>query len=198
MNFVKSQKCDKIYESSKFCTFVPHFQIIIMTIEKNKVVSLTYTLRDGSALGSVVEVADEQNALTFIYGAGMMLPSFEANLSELKSGSDFSFLLKAAEAYGEFNPEAVIEVAKNAFADENGVVNEDLLQLGKPVMMHDEQGHRMQARIIAVTGEQVKLDFNAPMAGKDLHFTGKILTVRDATPSEIDHGHVHGPGGHQH
>jgi len=146
----------------------------------------------------VVEVADEKNALTFLYGAGMMLPSFEAQLSEMGAGSDFSFLLKAAEAYGDHNPQAVIEVAKNAFADESGVVNEDLLQLGKPVMMHDEEGHRMQARIIAITADKVKLDFNAPMAGKDLHFTGKILTVREATPAEIEHGHVHGPDGHQH
>ncbi len=169
-----------------------------MIISKNKVVSLTYTLRDGSALGEVVEVADEKNALTFLYGAGMMLPSFEMNISELEAGSDFSFLLKAAEAYGEVNPEAVIEVAKNSFADQNGVVNEELLQLGKPVMMQDDQGHRMQARIVAVTADKVKLDFNAPMAGKDLHFTGKVLIVREATTSEIEHGHVHGPGGHQH
>jgi len=169
-----------------------------MIISKNKVVSLTYTLRNGSALGDVVEVADEKNALTFLYGAGMMLPSFEMNISELKTGSDFSFLLKAAEAYGEVNPEAVIEVAKNSFADQNGVVNEELLQLGKPVMMQDDQGHRMQARIVAVTADKVKLDFNAPMAGKDLHFTGKVMDVREATASEIEHGHVHGPGGHQH
>ncbi len=169
-----------------------------MNIEKNKVVSLTYTLRDGSALGNVVEVTNEQNPLTFIYGAGMMLPSFEANLKEMETGSDFSFLLKAAEAYGDFNPEAVIEVPKSAFADETGVVNEELIQLGKPVMMHDEEGHRMQARIVGITADKVKLDFNAPMAGKDLHFTGKVLTVRDATESELAHGHVHGPGGHQH
>jgi len=169
-----------------------------MNIAKNSVVSLTYTLRDGSALGDVVEVADEQNALTFIYASGMMLPSFEANLADMKAGSDFSFLLKAAEAYGEFNPEAVINVEKSAFADENGTVNDELIQVGKPVMMHDEEGHRMQATIVGVDADKVKLDFNAPMAGKDLHFTGKILTVREATESELAHGHVHGPGGHQH
>jgi len=169
-----------------------------MEISKNKVVSLTYTLRDGGATGNVVEVADEQNALTFIYGAGMMLPSFEMNISELEAGKDFSFLLKAAEAYGEFNPEALIEVAKEAFAGEEGAVNEELIQIGKPVMMHDEQGHRMQATIVGVTADKVKLDFNAPMAGKDLHFTGKVVAVREATESELKHGHVHGPGGHQH
>ena len=169
-----------------------------MIISKNKVVSLTYTLRDGSDTGEIVEVADESNALTFLYGAGMMLPSFEMNISELAAGNDFAFLLKAGEAYGEFKPEAVIEVAKNSFADENGVVNEELLQIGKPVIMQDEQGHRLQARIIALSSDKVKLDFNAPMAGKDLHFTGKILTVREATASEVEHGHVHGPGGHHH
>lgn len=169
-----------------------------MNIEKNRVVSLTYTLRDGSALGDVVEVADGENALTFIYASGMMLPSFEANLVEMTAGSEFSFLLKAEEAYGEFNPEAVVNIDKTAFADEGGAVNDDLIQVGKPVMMHDEEGHRMQATIVGVTADKVKLDFNAPMAGKDLHFTGKILTVREATETELDHGHVHGPGGHQH
>ncbi len=168
-----------------------------MIISENKVVALSYTLRDGSAEGHIVEATEENNPLTFLYGAEMMLPSFEANISEMEAGSDFSFLLKAAEAYGEFDPKAVIEVSKQNFAVD-GVINEELIQLGKPVIMQDENGHRLQAKIIGVTADMVKLDFNAPMAGKDLHFTGKILTVREATESEIAHRHVHGPGGHQH
>lgn len=167
-----------------------------MTIEKNKVVSLTYTLRDGGALGEVVEVANEENALVFLYGAGMMLPSFEQNLTELKAGSDFSFLLKAAEAYGEQNPEAIVEFDKKIFEVDGNM--DPQMVAGKPVMMRDEQGHTMRAMILAIGEDKVKLDFNPPMAGKDLHFTGKILTVRAASAEEISHGHVHGPGGHQH
>jgi len=167
-----------------------------MTIEKNKVVSLTYTLRDGGVLGDVVEVADEKNALVFLYGAGMMLPSFEKNLTDMQAGSDFSFLLKAAEAYGEQNPEAIVEFDKKIF-EVDGKMDPQMV-VGKPVMMRDEQNHTMRAVILAISEDKVKLDFNPPMAGKDLHFTGKILTVRDASPEEISHGHVHGPGGHQH
>ncbi len=167
-----------------------------MTIEKNKVVSLTYTLRDGGALGDVVEVADEKNALVFLYGTGMMLPSFEKKLTDKQAGSDFSFLLKAEEAYGEQNPEAIVEFDKKIF-EVDGQMDPQMV-VGKPVMMRDEQDHTMRAVILAISEDKVKLDFNPPMAGKDLHFTGKILTVRDASAEEISHGHVHGLGGHQH
>lgn len=167
-----------------------------MTIEKNKVVSLTYTLRDGGALGDVVEVADEKNALVFLYGTGMMLPSFEKKLTDKQAGSDFSFLLKAEEAYGEQNPEAIVEFDKKIF-EADGQMDPQMV-VGKPVMMRDEQDHTMRAVILAISEDKVKLDFNPPMAGKNLHFTGKILTVRDASAEEISHGHVHGPGGHQH
>ncbi len=168
-----------------------------MTIKKNTVVSLTYTLRDGGALGDVVEVADESKPLVFLYGTGMMLPSFEGHLTDLQKDSDFSFLLKAKEAYGEVNPEAIVEFDKKIF-EVDGKIDPETMVLGKPVMMRDGQGHTMRATIVNISDDKVKLDFNPPMAGKDLHFTGKIMSVREATESEMEHGHVHGPGGHQH
>jgi FKBP-type peptidyl-prolyl cis-trans isomerase SlyD len=53
--------------------------------------------------------------------------------------------------------------------------------------------------VVAEIGdEKVKMDFNSPMAGRDLHFAGEVLDIRQATKEELEHGHVHGPEGHHH
>jgi FKBP-type peptidyl-prolyl cis-trans isomerase SlyD len=64
--------------------------------------------------------------------------------------------------------------------------------------MSDQDGNIMHGKIIAVSPEGIKMDFNHPLAGMDLHFTGQVVDVREATADEISHGHAHGPGGHHH
>ncbi|HEY6161907.1 MAG TPA: peptidylprolyl isomerase, partial [Bacteroidia bacterium] len=64
--------------------------------------------------------------------------------------------------------------------------------------MVDNKGNHLQGKVTEISLTEVKMDFNHPMAGKDLHFTGEVLEVRDATQEELAHGHVHGPGGHHH
>ena len=168
-----------------------------MKITKHSVVQLSYTLREDDINGKIIEEVGEQDPLTFLFGVGSMLPKFETNLEGITVGDDFSFPLIASEAYGEVNPEAIVQLEKSIFVIE-GKLAEELLVIGGAISLRDENGHNHRAVVLEVTEDKVKVDFNHPLAGQDLHFSGKVLTVREATQSEIDHGHVHGPGGHQH
>ncbi len=168
-----------------------------MQITNNTVVSLSYTLKQDDANGAVIEVAKDSEPLVFIFGAGNMIPKFEENLSTLKSGDSFEFTLVSAEAYGEFEAEAIIDLDKEIFSVD-GAVDQEMLAIGNVIPMRDNEGHMLQGKVISVTDEAVRMDFNHPMAGKNLHFSGMILSVREATADELNHGHVHGDGGHQH
>jgi FKBP-type peptidyl-prolyl cis-trans isomerase SlyD len=168
-----------------------------MKIEKNKVVALTYTLKHNNASGEIIEVADERDPLIFLYGTGGMLPKFEEYLSELKAGDKFEFLLEKNDAYGDFTEEAIVELSKDVFRLE-GEIDEEMLKPGSFIPMQDQDGHPLQGKVLSVTDSDVRMDFNHPMAGKNLHFTGVIVEVRDASAEEMSHGHVHGHGGHHH
>jgi len=168
-----------------------------MTIEQNKVVAVHYTLNEGTAEGQLVESTHGGEPLAFIYGVGSMIPAFEANLAGLSTGDTFAFGIPAAQAYGEYDETALVEVPKQIFEHE-GKIPEGLLEVGNVLPLQDQEGNRMQGMVAWVGLEKVKLDFNHPMAGVDLFFTGHVETVRDAEAAEIEHGHVHGAGGHHH
>jgi FKBP-type peptidyl-prolyl cis-trans isomerase SlyD len=163
-----------------------------MSIKPNNVVSLTYELHTTNEEGQqvFVEKADEQNALVFLYGTGMMLPKFEEHLTGLNVGDEYSFELSAADGYGEIDPGAFADLPKDMFKDV------DLPAIGDVIPLQDNQGNHFRAGVTAVGDETVSVDLNHPMAGKNLIFAGKILTVREATPDELSHGHAHGADGH--
>lgn len=168
-----------------------------MQIKKDSVVSLSYILKQDDADGAVIEIAKETDPLVFLYGAGHMIPKFEEYLTELKAGDGFEFTLASADAYGDFEEEAIIDLDKQIFSVE-GAIDEEMLAIGNLIPMRDNQGHMLQGKVVSVTDDSVKMDFNHPMAGKTLHFSGKIIEVREASSEELSHGHVHGEGGHQH
>ncbi|MBL7809345.1 MAG: FKBP-type peptidyl-prolyl cis-trans isomerase [Saprospiraceae bacterium] len=168
-----------------------------MTIELNKVVEVHYTLNEGTAEGQLVESTQGGTPLAFIYGIGMMIPAFEANLAGLKTGDTFAFGIPAAEAYGEYDESALVEVPKQIFEHE-GKIPDGLLEIGNVLPLQDQEGNRLQGMVAWVGLDKVKLDFNHPMAGVDLFFTGHVESVREADATELAHGHVHGAGGHHH
>lgn len=168
-----------------------------MQVSKNKVVSLTYTLRLDNEQGEMIQETGTDNPLVFIYGSGMLLPAFESNIANLNINDKFSFGLQAGDAYGEVNPNAVIDLDINLFM-EDGKLNEELVMVGNTIPMQDSDGNRLDGVVVEVTKSNVKMDFNHPLAGKDLHFTGEIVELRDASAEEMAHGHVHGPHGHHH
>jgi FKBP-type peptidyl-prolyl cis-trans isomerase SlyD len=169
----------------------------IMTVSQNKVVSLTYELKIDNASGEVVDVADASQPLVFLFGAGNLLPKFEDNIANLKANDTFEFTLQAADAYGELSQEAIISLPIDIFLVD-GKIDPDMLRIGNVIPMQDNEGHPLEGVVKAVEDDAVIMDFNHPMAGKTLYFTGSILELRDATQEEISHGHVHGPHGHHH
>lgn len=165
-----------------------------MKIEKHTVPSVTYTL---VVDGEVVDMAEKEKPLSFIQGIGMMVPGFEKNLQGMSSGEEYEFTLQPEEAYGAYNEEAVVDLPIKTF-EVDGEIKRDLLNVGQVVPMQDQNGNPLQGTVMEVNDEQVKMDFNHMLAGKELNFKGEILEVREATQAEIEHGHVHGPDDHQH
>ncbi len=168
-----------------------------MSIEKNLVVSLHYILTEDSEDGELLEETYNSDPLAFIFGTGMMLPGFEEHLEDMVAGDTFSFTLSTDEAYGEYEDQAVVEIPIGSFEDESGNINRENFLAGLPLTMHDRDGRSFQGVIIEPKTESIIVDFNHPMSGRTLHFKGEILDVRPATPSELDHGHIH-PGGLDH
>ncbi len=159
-------------------------------IAKNKVVTLNYRLFEDNKDGKKVEETYGGKPLEFIYGVGMMLPKFEEYLLNLKKDDKFSFTLAPNEAYGERDEKAIFDLDKKMF-EIDGKVEKDLLKVGNVIPMQDNNGNRLDGIILEINDDKVKMDFNPMMAGKTLHFEGDIVDVRDASPEELEHGHVH-------
>jgi FKBP-type peptidyl-prolyl cis-trans isomerase SlyD len=168
-----------------------------MTIGENKVVSMTYTLREDNAEGQMIQKVTEERPFMYIFGVAGLLPAFKANLEGLKSGDVFSFILNKEEAYGLPTDENILELDKQIF-EVDGVFDAEHIKPGEVVPMEDENGYPLSGKIVEIRPDSVMIDFNHPLAGLDLHFEGKILEVREATSEELAHGHVHGPHDHHH
>jgi len=161
-----------------------------MKVEKDKIISLIYELRQDDKNGDVIESINEDRPLTFLFGSGRLLKDFEANLSGLSTGDEFSFQLTSEQAYGPVNEKAIVEIPKNIF-EVDGQLREDLVQVGKVIPMQDNSGNRLDGKVLEIAETTVKMDFNHPLAGEDLFFSGKVTEVREATEEEKSHGHAH-------
>ena len=153
-----------------------------MKVENAKMVSVHYTL---TVDGQVADQSREGQPLQFICGTGMLLPKFEGAIMGKEAGDKVSFTLAPADGYGEIIPEAVVDLPKTIFMID-GKVAEEILFVGSQVPMSDAQGNRMLGVIKEIGEETVKMDFNHPLAGKDVRFNGKIITVREATDAELN------------
>lgn len=155
-----------------------------MKIENNKMVSLIYELRENNPDGRVIETLDETRPLRFLFGTGRLLPVFESNISLLKTGDIFSFRLESESAYGDKREDMIVNVPVTVFETE-GVLNEDICKVGNEVPMSDSEGNPLTGVINEITEKYVRMDFNHPMAGLDLYFSGKIIEVREPTEFEL-------------
>ena len=165
-----------------------------MIAEKDNVISIVYELREGSKQGEVVESLTRENPLTFLFGTGGLLPKFEENLNGLASGDSFEFLLNSEDAYGPVIENAVVHVPKSVF-EIDGKIDASLMKEGNTVPMMDAEGGGSSVAVGLLEEEAVKMDFNHPMAGSDLHFSGQVTEVRNVTEEELQHGHIHGGDG---
>jgi FKBP-type peptidyl-prolyl cis-trans isomerase SlyD len=158
-----------------------------MEINNNKVVELIYTL---VVDGEVADKTTKEKPLDFIFGTKSLLPKFEDNILNKKPGDPFDFTLSASEGYGEVDPQAVVELPINIF-EIDGKVKEGLLTIGNVIPMMNNMGGVIPGKVVEVKPEFVLMDFNHALAGKELHFTGEIVTVREATEQELADG-LHG------
>ncbi len=161
-----------------------------MQIENNRVVSFEYTLRNKN--GDVLDQSEAGNPLSYIHGHGQLIPGVEKNLLGKGAGDALRFVVPPAEGYGEYDPEAQQQVDKSAFPPGMPV------EAGQQFLATDQSGAQRPVRISNVEGDTVTIDLNHPLAGEDLDFDVKVTDVREATQEELEHGHVHGPEGHDH
>jgi len=157
-----------------------------MKIAANKLVSLQYELYiDSEGKPELVEKTTPSHPLTFIYGAGMMLPKFEEHLFGLQKGDSFEFTLAAADAYGDYREENVLKLARENF-ETDGKLDKTVIFEGNIVPLTDSEGNRYQADIVEISDSHITVDLNHPFAGDDLHFKGAILDVHEPSSDELN------------
>lgn len=168
-------------------------------VAQNSVVTLTYDLSvtDDNEQKVLVEQAEAEEPMVFLFGHSGLPEEFEHQLDGKNSGDAFNFSLTPEQAYGDYDPQAVVQIPKQVF-EIDGKVDDQMLEIGNYLPMADNEGNHMQAKVVEVGEEMVTMDFNHPLAGMVMHFDGKVVDVRPATAEELSHGHVHGDGGHQH
>ncbi|MDR2775238.1 MAG: FKBP-type peptidyl-prolyl cis-trans isomerase [Tannerella sp.] len=156
-----------------------------MRISKNKFVSVTYDLYAGeNDERELMERATKERPLQFIFGVGSMLPAFEENIKELEPGASFHFSIDPESAYGEYDEEHVVELPRSIF-EVNGKFDDNYIKEGVTLPMMTSDGERMNGSVLEVSDLAVVMDFNHPLAGETLHFSGEILDVHEPAEDEI-------------
>jgi len=153
-----------------------------MAIENNKVVSIEYEVRD-SKTSEVVDSNIGQAPLTFLLGKNQIIAGLENHVMTMNMGEKSDVLVGAADGYGEYNHEAVQEVPKEQFA---GIE----LAEGMALYGQGEDGSTVQVTVKSFDDTNVKIDYNHPMAGKDLMFSVAVTMVRDASADEAATGQL--------
>jgi FKBP-type peptidyl-prolyl cis-trans isomerase SlyD len=161
-----------------------------MLIARNKVVLIDYTLTDDSQ--QVLDRSEQGEPLAYLHGAANIIPGLENALEGKKAGESLKVRIAPADAYGERDDRLVQMVPREMFEDSSEI------QAGMQFHSADEEGNVTVVTVTSVTNDTITVDANHPLAGVPLTFSVTVVEVRDATPEEMTHGHVHGPGGHHH
>jgi len=159
------------------------------TITHQSVVGIEYTLKDSA--GEVVDSNVGGEPLFFIQGLGTIVPGLEIALNDRALGDSFDVEVKAADGYGEYDAERRRAIPRDSVPQLKDVQPGAMLQATGP------EGTSV-VTVAAVNETEIVIDGNHPMAGKDLFFSIVVKEIRAATAEELEHGHVHGPGGHHH
>jgi FKBP-type peptidyl-prolyl cis-trans isomerase SlyD len=159
-----------------------------MKIEKDRAVRFHYTVSEQGQ--EPLESSKDREPLAILAGRGNIIPGLDKALEGREAGDTFGVDVAAADAYGDKREGLTQRVPKKHFGNQK-------LAPGMQVVLNTNFGQRA-VTIEKVGMSVVDVDLNHPMAGKDLHFDIEIVDVREASAEEIEHGHVHGEGGHQH
>ena len=159
-------------------------------IKQNSVVTMHYELKDDQ--GEVLDSSKGQDPLVYLHGAGNIIIGLEEELLGKAVGDQIDAVVSPEKGYG-MPVEALVQVVpKTAFGEEI-----DKVEVGMRFQAETEQGP-VPVIVTSMDDDNVTVDGNHPLAGKELHFSVSIAEIRDASAEEVEHGHVHGPGGHEH
>lgn len=162
-----------------------------MKIAQNRVVQMHYKLTDED--GNTIDTSEGKEPLAYIQGIGNVIPGLEDALEGKAKGDKLQVTITPEDGYGQRLDEMVQTVAKEGFKSDEG----EELVAGMQVQIETNNGPSI-AMVTKIEGEDVILDLNHPLAGVTLNFDIEVVDVRASTEEEIEHGHVHGPGGHHH
>ncbi len=151
-------------------------------VEKDTVVSLDYTLRVD---GNVVDASEKSEPIQFIQGHGHIIAGLESQLYGMQIGEQKQVFVSAHDGYGELDSNAFAEIPREEFPPDIP------LKTGIGLQLRDQDGNVVEGYINKVGERSIRLDFNHPLAGKDLDFSVEVVDLRNATAEELSHGHVH-------
>ena len=161
-----------------------------MVVAADKVVLIHYTLTNDE--GKVLDSSAGGDPLAYIHGHGNLIPGLERELEGKTSGTKLNVKIAPADGYGEHDAELIQRVPKRSFAKVSN------LKPGMQFQAQTSDGHARMVTVTGIQGDMVTVDGNHPLAGEHLNFEVEITEVREATQEELEHGHVHGAGGHHH
>ena len=158
------------------------------SVQNDVVVSMEYTLRVDD---EVIDSSIGQEPLEFLAGHGNIITGLEREMIGMKVGDSKDVVVTPSDGYGEYDEEAFMDVPRGEFPQDMPV------EEGLELTVRDDSGQSRYARVDNIEGETVRLNFNHPLAGDELHFNVKVVSLREPTEEELDHGHVH-QAGHNH
>jgi FKBP-type peptidyl-prolyl cis-trans isomerase SlyD len=151
------------------------------------VVTMEYTVQVD---GEVVDSSEDHEPIEFLQGHSQVISGLEKQIYGMAVGDSKSFVVAPREGYGERDEDAIADIPRSEFP------NDIPLEPGVELQMEDEDGDVMNAVIISAGEKTIRLDFNHPLAGKELHFSVQVIGLRQATAEELEHGHAHSEGHH--
>lgn len=161
----------------------------LMQIADKMVVTIDYTLKDDN--GNILDSSNDGN-FAYLHGSNNIIPGLENALTGKSAGDEVDVTVSPAEGYGERNDSMVQAVPRDMFDSEQEI------EVGMQFHAQSPEGDMVVVTVTDVDKDDITVDGNHPLAGMNLNFGVKVVDVREATAEEMDHGHVHGPGGHQH
>ena len=160
-----------------------------MQVANNTAVTFHYTLTNDA--GEELDSTAGSEPLVYLHGRGNIISGLEQALNAKEVGDNFIVRIEPVDAYGEFNENMIQVVSRDMF---DGI---DRVEVDMQFHAAVNSGAGV-ITVIEVDGDNITIDGNHPLAGQALNFSIEVVNIRPATPEEISHGHIHGPGGHHH
>lgn len=159
-----------------------------MKIQDKNVVNIKYTLTDNDK--NIIDQS-EDGTFSFLIGAGNIIPGLEQALIDKTTGDTFDVSIDPANAYGEYNDALIHKVPRTQFPPEMEI------EAGMQFQGQTPDGQMTVVKVKEVQGDDVMVDNNHPLAGVQLNFAVEVTGVREASKTELEHGHVHDSNEHQ-